>query len=69
MWKLERDNLTIPGTTDNAGNIVNAVALAGLGPQIGCFPNIINLASQKNYFSESNFSPPSKDQEGGILPL
>lgn len=34
VWKLERDNVTILVTTDNARNIVNAVALAGLGPQI-----------------------------------
>ena len=37
----------MPNTTDNARNIVNAVKEAGLGPQIGCFPHTINLASQK----------------------
>lgn len=48
VWKLERDNVTIPVTTDNARNIVNAVVgAAGLGPQIGCFAHVINLASQK----------------------
>ncbi|XP_056102446.1 E3 SUMO-protein ligase ZBED1-like [Rhinichthys klamathensis goyatoka] len=48
VWKLERANLTIPVTTDNARNIVNAVVgAAGLGPQIGCFAHVINLASQK----------------------
>ena len=67
VWKLERDNVTIPVTTDNAKNIVNTVALAGLGKHIGCFAHIINLASQKCNISESNLSPPSKDQEGGIL--
>ena len=46
-WKLERPGTTIPVTTDNARNIVNAVKEAGLGPQIGCFPHTINLASQK----------------------
>ena len=47
VWKLERDNVTIPVTTDNARNILNAVALPGLGPQIGCFAHVINLVSQK----------------------
>lgn len=48
VWKLERANVTIPVTTDNARNIVNAVVgAAGLGPQIGCFAHVINLASQK----------------------
>lgn len=47
MWKLERATVPIPVTTDNARNIVNAVGAAGLGPQIGCFAHVINLASQK----------------------
>lgn len=48
VWKLERANVTIPVTTDNARNVVNAVVeAAGLGPQIGCFAHVINLASQK----------------------
>ncbi|KAK7934311.1 hypothetical protein WMY93_005207 [Mugilogobius chulae] len=46
-WKLERSYATIPVTTDNARNIINAVKEAGLGPQIGCFAHTINLASQK----------------------
>lgn len=46
-WKLVRPNVTIPVTTDNARNIVNAVTAAGLGPQIGCFAHTINLAAQK----------------------
>lgn len=46
-WKLERPGSTIPVTTDNARNIVNAISEAGLGPQIGCFAHTLNLASQK----------------------
>lgn len=46
-WKLVRPNVTIPVTTDNAKNIVNAVTAAGLGPQIGCFAHTINIAAQK----------------------
>ncbi|KAI4824513.1 hypothetical protein KUCAC02_013017 [Chaenocephalus aceratus] len=46
-WKLERPGNTIPVTTDNARNIVNAISEAGLGPQIGCFAHTINLAAQK----------------------
>ena len=45
-WKLERPNSNIPITTDNAKNQVNAVIEAVLGPQIGCFAHVINLASQ-----------------------
>ncbi|XP_049320146.1 E3 SUMO-protein ligase ZBED1-like [Astyanax mexicanus] len=46
-WKLERDNGTIPVTTDNAKNIVNAVGLTeGLGPQISCFAHTVNLAAK-----------------------
>lgn len=44
---MEQANGTIPVTTDNARNIVNAVGAAGLGPQIGCFDPVVNLASQK----------------------
>ncbi|KAI4829903.1 hypothetical protein KUCAC02_001563 [Chaenocephalus aceratus] len=47
-WKLERPGNTIPVTTDNARNIVNAISEAGLGPQIGCFAHTINLAAQKS---------------------
>ncbi|XP_057181407.1 E3 SUMO-protein ligase ZBED1-like [Triplophysa rosa] len=47
-WKLERPNITIPVTTDNARNMVNAIKeAAGLGPQIGCFAHILNLAAKK----------------------
>lgn len=47
-WKLERPNVTIPVTTDNASNIVNAINEAdGLGPQIGCFAHVVNLAAKK----------------------
>lgn len=47
-WKLERPNITIPATTDNAQNMVNAIKeAAGLGPQIGCFAHILNLAAKK----------------------
>lgn len=47
-WKLERPNITIPVTTDNAANIVNAIHEAGgLGPQIGCFAHVVNLAAKK----------------------
>ncbi|KAK7915974.1 hypothetical protein WMY93_011735, partial [Mugilogobius chulae] len=47
-WKLERPNVTIPVTTDNAANIVNAVRdTDGLGPQIGCFAHVINLAAKR----------------------
>lgn len=46
-WKLRRDQSTIPVTTDNAKNIVNAVnETAGLGPQIGCFAHTVNLAAK-----------------------
>ena len=44
-WNLQRGTSIIPVTTDNAKNTVNAVnATAGLGPQIGCFAHIVNLA-------------------------
>lgn len=46
-WKLDRQNTTIPVTTDNAKNIVNASNAAGLSPHIGCFARTVNLASQK----------------------
>uniref|UniRef100_A0A3B1JJI0 Zinc finger BED domain-containing protein 1-like n=1 Tax=Astyanax mexicanus TaxID=7994 RepID=A0A3B1JJI0_ASTMX len=46
-WKLDRQNTTIPVTTDNAKNIVNASNAAGLSPHIGCFAHTVNLASQK----------------------
>ena len=46
-WKLQRGSSTIPVTTDNAKNMVNAVnATAGLGPQIGCFAHTVNLAAK-----------------------
>ena len=46
-WKLKRPNISIPVTTDNATNIVNAVNEAeGLGPQIGCFAHTVNLAAK-----------------------
>ncbi|KAM9350016.1 E3 SUMO-protein ligase ZBED1 [Symphorus nematophorus] len=55
-WKLQRDGSTIPVTTDNAKNMVNAVnATAGLGPQIGCFAHTVNLAA-KNAVSISQVS-------------
>lgn len=46
-WKLDRQNSTIPVTTDNAKNIVNASNAAGLSPHIGCLAHTVNLASQK----------------------
>ncbi|XP_051810339.1 E3 SUMO-protein ligase ZBED1-like [Acanthochromis polyacanthus] len=47
-WKLKRPNISIPVTTDNASNIVNAVNEAeGLGPQIGCFAHTVNLAAKR----------------------
>ncbi|KAK6169559.1 hypothetical protein SNE40_020592 [Patella caerulea] len=47
-WKLNRDGLTIPVTSDNAANIINAVQVSeSLGPNIRCFAHTINLASQK----------------------
>ena len=47
-WKLERPNMTIPVTTDNAANIVIAVnETDGLGPQIGCSAHTVNLAAKK----------------------
>ncbi|XP_034023456.1 zinc finger BED domain-containing protein 1-like [Thalassophryne amazonica] len=46
-WKLDKQNTTIPVTTDNAKNIVNASNAAGLSPHIGCFAHTVNLASQK----------------------
>lgn len=46
-WKLERPNRSIPVTTDNAKNQVNAVIEASLGAHIPCFAHVINLASQR----------------------
>lgn len=46
-WKLDRQNATIPVTTDNAKNIVNASHAAGSSPHVGCFAHTVNLASQK----------------------
>lgn len=46
-WKIARENTTIPVTTDNAKNIVNAVEAAGFSPNIWCFAHTVNLASQK----------------------
>uniref|UniRef100_A0A8C9WTI1 HAT C-terminal dimerisation domain-containing protein n=1 Tax=Sander lucioperca TaxID=283035 RepID=A0A8C9WTI1_SANLU len=47
-WKIKRPSTSnIPVTTDNAKNQINAVNEAGLGPQIGCFAHVVNLASQK----------------------
>ncbi|XP_059902138.1 E3 SUMO-protein ligase ZBED1-like [Gadus macrocephalus] len=46
-WKIKRPTTNIPVTTDNAKNLINAVNEAGLGPQIGCFAHVVNLASQK----------------------
>lgn len=47
-WKLNRAGATIPVTTDNAANIVNAIReTEGLGPQIGCFAHVVNLAAKK----------------------
>jgi hypothetical protein len=63
VWKLERDNVTIPVTTDNSRNIVNAVALVGLGPHIGCFAHIINTASQKAMSVNPISRLLAKDQE------
>ncbi|XP_063049938.1 E3 SUMO-protein ligase ZBED1-like isoform X1 [Engraulis encrasicolus] len=46
-WALERGSGSIPVTTDNAKNIVNAVGLTeGLGPQISCFAHTVNLAAK-----------------------
>ena len=50
-WKIERPKNNIPVTTDNAKNQVNAVKEAGLGPQIGCFAHVINLACQRGITS------------------
>ena len=49
-WKIKRPTTNIPVTTDNAKNQINAVNEAGLGPQIGCFAHVVNLASQKGIF-------------------
>lgn len=46
-WKFEWSRSTIPDTTDNAKNIINAISEAGLAPHIGCFAHTINLAAQK----------------------
>ncbi|XP_034023290.1 zinc finger BED domain-containing protein 1-like [Thalassophryne amazonica] len=46
-WKLDKQNTTIPVTTDNAKNIVNASNAAGLSQHIGFFAHTENLASQK----------------------
>lgn len=48
-WKLNRAGSTIPVTTDNAANIVNAIReTEGLGPHIGCFAHVVNLAAKKS---------------------
>ena len=48
-WKLERENITIPATTDNAPNIVNAIRDTDVfGPHIGCFAQVLNLAAKKS---------------------
>ncbi|KAI7789392.1 putative zinc finger BED domain-containing protein 1-like [Triplophysa rosa] len=46
-WKIARENATIPVTTDNNKNIVNAVEATGFSPNIWCFAHTVNLASQK----------------------
>ncbi|XP_078018496.1 E3 SUMO-protein ligase ZBED1-like [Epinephelus lanceolatus] len=47
-WKLERANIPIPVTTDNAQNIVNAIRNTDVfGPHIGCFAHSLNLAAKK----------------------
>ncbi|XP_051998856.1 E3 SUMO-protein ligase ZBED1-like [Xyrauchen texanus] len=46
-WKIDRENATVPVTTDNAKNIVNAVNAAGFSPNIRCFAHTVNLASQR----------------------
>ncbi len=46
-WKLDGPNASIPVTTDNVKNIVNASNAAGLSPHIGCFVHTVNLESQK----------------------
>lgn len=47
-WKLVRPNVTIPVTTDNVRNIVNAVTAAGLEPQIGCFAHTKHRSTTGN---------------------
>ncbi|KAG5269983.1 hypothetical protein AALO_G00187330 [Alosa alosa] len=46
-WKIKRPTTNIPVTTDHAKNQINAVNEAGLGPQIGCFAHVVNLALEK----------------------
>lgn len=47
-WKLERCSSTIPVTTDNAKNMVNAVnATAKLRPQIGRFARTVHLSAKR----------------------
>ena len=47
-WNLGRENASIPVTTDNAPNIVNAIRdTDAFGPHIGCFAHILNLAAKK----------------------
>ncbi|XP_053180810.1 E3 SUMO-protein ligase ZBED1-like [Scomber japonicus] len=43
-WKLERENITIPATRDNAPNIHDTDVF---GPHIGCFAHVLNLAAKK----------------------
>ena len=66
-WKLDGQNATIPVTTDNAKNIVNASHAAGLSPHIGCFAHTVNLASQKGLGVNqiSRLLGRSLSQEGG----
>lgn len=51
MNKVERANVTIPGTTDNATNLVNAVEAAGRDTNCNdCSVLVTNLAPQKAVF-------------------
>lgn len=47
-WEIERANIPIPVTTDNAQNLVNAIRITDVfGPHIGCFAHSLNLAVKK----------------------
>ena len=46
-WKINRSDVPIPVTTDNARNVASAVVAAGFSPHIRCFAHTVNLGAQR----------------------
>ena len=44
-WKLERRHRLLPVTTDNDGDMSQAVQSANIGPHVGCFAQAVNTAA------------------------